>query len=338
MKKFENSHVNTSGVFPDTLAVDASGPSATDGFEYIAEGINEELGWMQALLDETGVTPSGSTELAGPGLSDIVIGLKRLIGGEKIQPIDASLAANAMTVTLNPTYLDFRSATLGSGDVNNRILTAAINVVVSSGSTLGTVNGIQSRIAVLAIDNAGTVELAVVNLAGGNNLDETTRITTVAEGGAGAADAANVIYSTTVRTNVPFKVVGFIESTQATAGAWATNPSTIQGMGGNVDIGPKNAINTAKAWISFDGTGTPSINGSFNVSSITDNDTGDYTVNLTESMVDGSGCVVAGGNFGATLQNTTIEVISVSDSDYRVRYVLNTTATDLTGCYSAIFR
>jgi hypothetical protein len=105
-------------------------------------------------------------------------------------------------------------------------------VVVSSGSTLGTIAATQSRIVVLALDNAGTVELAVVNIAGGNNLTETGVITTTAEGGAGAADSASTIYSTTARTGVAYRVVGYIESTQATAGTWATAPSTIQGCGG----------------------------------------------------------------------------------------------------------
>jgi len=40
----------------------------------------------------------------------------------------------------------------------------------------------------------------------------------------------------------------------------------------------------AKAWVAFNGTGTPAINGSFNVSSITDNGTGEYTVNFTTAM------------------------------------------------------
>ena len=40
----------------------------------------------------------------------------------------------------------------------------------------------------------------------------------------------------------------------------------------------------AKAWVNFNGTGTPAIRGSFNVSSITDNGTGDYTVNFTTAM------------------------------------------------------
>lgn len=151
---------------------------------------------------------------------------------DKIQPITASVGSNALTITLNPTVLDFRSSTLGSGTVNTRTVSTAISVVVSSGSTLGTINAVQNRLAVLAIDNAGTVELAVVNISGGNQLDETNLISTTAEGGAGAADSASTIYSTTARTNVPYRVVGFVESTQATAGTWATAPSTIQGTGG----------------------------------------------------------------------------------------------------------
>lgn len=149
-----------------------------------------------------------------------------------IQPITASVASNALTVTLNPTSLAFRSSTLSSGTVNVRQVTSAISMTVSSGSTLGTVNNTASRIVVLAIDNAGTVELAVVNLAGGNQLDETNLISTTAEGGAGAADSNNVIYSTTARSNVPYRVVGFIDSTQTTAGTWASAPTTIQGVGG----------------------------------------------------------------------------------------------------------
>lgn len=35
------------------------------------------------------------------------------------------------------------------------------------------------------------------------------------------------------------------------------------------------------AWVHFDGTGTPSIDGSFNVSSIVDNGAGDYTINFS---------------------------------------------------------
>jgi hypothetical protein len=42
----------------------------------------------------------------------------------------------------------------------------------------------------------------------------------------------------------------------------------------------------AKAWVNFNGTGTVAIRASFNVTSITDNGTGDYTVNFTTAMTD----------------------------------------------------
>ena len=48
-----------------------------------------------------------------------------------------------------------------------------------------------------------------------------------------------------------------------------------------------NVINgSAKAWVNFNGTGTVAIRRGFNVSSITDNGTGNYTVNFATAMAD----------------------------------------------------
>jgi hypothetical protein len=41
-----------------------------------------------------------------------------------------------------------------------------------------------------------------------------------------------------------------------------------------------------RAWVNFNGTGTVAIRASGNVSSITDNGTGDYTVNFTNALPD----------------------------------------------------
>lgn len=150
-----------------------------------------------------------------------------------IAGIEATTGSNALTITLKAgAVLDFRSTTTTTGVPNTRFVPADISMVVSSGSTLGTTSAVQSRIIVLAIDNAGTVELACVNLAGSNKLDETNLINTTAEGGAGAADSASTIYSTTARTGVPYRVVGYVDSTQTTAGTWAQT-LTVQGAGGN---------------------------------------------------------------------------------------------------------
>lgn len=170
----------------------------------------------------------------------------------QIQPISASVATSALTISASALVLDFRSTTLGSGTVTTVSGTPA-NLVISSGSTLGTTNAIASRIVVLAINNAGTIELAAVNISGGTQLDETNLVSTTAEGGAGAADSASVVYSTTARTSVAYRVIGYIESTQATAGTWATAPSTIQGYGGQA-LNAMSSLGYGQTWQSVTGS------------------------------------------------------------------------------------
>jgi len=51
-----------------------------------------------------------------------------------------------------------------------------------------------------------------------------------------------------------------------------------------------------RAWVNFNGTGTVAIRASYNVSSITDNGTGDYTVNFITAMSD--------VNYGANTSST----------------------------------
>ena len=217
---------------------------------------------------------------------------------DKIIPIDSSVSGNALTVKLNPITLDFRSPTLTSSATNVRTIATQLTLTVPSGVTLGLVANQQARLLIIAMDNSGTVELAIANIAGGNNLDETTLLTTnaiatVATGtgviavttgiltisgsptgtwqvgqfiyGTGVPAGTYItslgtgtggngtyytncytavsstamtgcagygVYSTTARSNLPFRVVGFIDITEATAGTWATAPSTIQGCGG----------------------------------------------------------------------------------------------------------
>ena len=56
---------------------------------------------------------------------------------------------------------------------------------------------------------------------------------------------------------------------------------------GTVSTSSANVIQgSAKAWVNFNGTGTVAIRASYNVSSITDNGTGDYTVNFTNALTD----------------------------------------------------
>jgi hypothetical protein len=63
-----------------------------------------------------------------------------------------------------------------------------------------------------------------------------------------------------------------------------------------------------RAWVNFNGTGTVAIRASGNVSSITDNGTGSYTVNFTTTMPDTNYCTVATSNINAT--GSTNRVVS----------------------------
>ncbi len=55
-----------------------------------------------------------------------------------------------------------------------------------------------------------------------------------------------------------------------------------------------------RAWVNFNGTGTPAIRASGNVSSITDNGAGDYTVNFTTAIADTNFCTVGNMTYSGT--------------------------------------
>lgn len=61
--------------------------------------------------------------------------------------------------------------------------------------------------------------------------------------------------------------------------------STADGSG-IIKIQSNSVTTNALAWVNFNGTGTVAIRSSYNVSSITDNGTGDYTVNFATALSD----------------------------------------------------
>lgn len=59
-----------------------------------------------------------------------------------------------------------------------------------------------------------------------------------------------------------------------------------------------------RAWVNFNGTGTVAIRGSGNVTSITDNGTGDYTINFTNAMPDTNYSVNASSQYPGSFQGS----------------------------------
>lgn len=162
----------------------------------------------------------------------------------------SSVGSNAITFALkikdgstnasagSPVKIGFRSSTLATGAYNQRSVTGALSFVLSSGSTGGHASGVAGYHYIYALDNAGTVELARCGIL----LDEDILQTTVAEGGAGAADSLHVLYSTTQRTDVPVRLIGRVRATQATAGTHATAPSEVTVLPFITDVKPFLAV------------------------------------------------------------------------------------------------
>jgi hypothetical protein len=98
-------------------------------------------------------------------------------------------------------------------------------------------------------------------------------------------------------------------------------------------------VYAARAWVNFNGTGTVAIRASGNVSSITDNGTGDYTVNFTTAMQDAN-YGVAG--MGYAIIGTYARNIQVRDTPATssVRVVTDgvTGLFDVAYVYVSIFR
>jgi len=78
----------------------------------------------------------------------------------------------------------------------------------------------------------------------------------------------------------------------------------------------------ARAWVNFNGTGAVAIRASGNVSSITDNGTGDYTVNFTAAVTDSNFAylVTGGGPQSGTLMNYTGSTVTSSSFRYNLYY------------------
>lgn len=63
---------------------------------------------------------------------------------------------------------------------------------------------------------------------------------------------------------------------------------------------------TARAWVNFNGTGTVAIRASGNVTSITDNDVGTYTLNFTTAMPSANYAIMGGATFPGNSIRTAI--------------------------------
>jgi hypothetical protein len=104
--------------------------------------------------------------------------------------------------------------------------------------------------------------------------------------------------------------------------------------GNSVQIGT-----LCRAWVNFNGTGTVAIRGSFNVSSITDRGTGQYTINFTNAMPDANYAVSGTAWFDGTAACVTGVTGTPSTTSVPVNVDNNAgSGIDAPQCHYSIFR
>lgn len=95
---------------------------------------------------------------------------------------------------------------------------------------------------------------------------------------------------------------------------------TIQDTSGNNSSTPNEVANgRAKAWVNFNGIGTVAIRNDYNASSLTDNGSGDYTINFTNSLSNANFVCVLNTAYDFDSEPRLGAAISYTTSSVRVR-------------------
>jgi hypothetical protein len=218
--------------------------------------------------------------------------------------------------------------TIGSASDTDAISIASDGQVTFSSNTLATQSEVFGTHTTGSI-TASTTALTVSSGSGISNGDFVvgrgiTPGTTVSSGGG----TTSITLSANANQTLSSEPVMFYTSTKL------LSPGLVGGM-------------LCRAWINFDGTSTPAVRASGNVSSITDNGTGDYTVSFTTAMPDNDYTVTGiGRHYAGVSEAGVIIVIQTSDgatgvttSSVRISTMTsNTTLADSPIVSVAIFR
>lgn len=201
-------------------------------------------GTVHVLLSNSGSTPNNGILSRMLATSAVPVGSPMVNG-----TISVTVTSNAMTISLktlagaNPSASDVLWANIAfnAAGVGNYVpvpLTSALSITVPAGASLGTVNGQANRIWIgFYQDGSNNPQLAVYNSLNASapsivswNENAGATFTAITSG----ATSSQTWYGSAAATGRAFRIIGYVESTQTSAGTWASSPSFIQLFGPGV--------------------------------------------------------------------------------------------------------
>ena len=204
--------------------------------------------------------------------------------GNRTVSTSAVITSGTITTGVIPT------GTFGTTTSTAATITTGTIPTLTAGTTTGTAGIFTSGTVTTLNSTTGTVTNLSTTLAGDFTISQ----------GTGTLGTSGVTLGTYGNASaIPFLTInakGII--TAATSGTFSSNPPansvTFNTLSTSTTESDNVASRVAKAWVNFDGTFASSpftianggIRASFNVSSVTDNGTGDYTVTFAASLTD----------------------------------------------------
>jgi hypothetical protein len=308
-------------------------------------------------------TPQYLTSVAGTNVITATgaLGLSAYVTGQTFRFVAAGASTGAVTLNINAIGAKSLVKTDGSALVSGDIASGAAVQVMYDGTNfqlLSDANGASETVTTLtATTKVVTPQVGSSSGAFTIQSANTTAVTVDASQNVGIGTASptqklqvytsaatggqiQITNSATGATSTDGVLIGYDgsndviinnqENTQLklyTSGILAASINSSGALSFNSGYGSVATAYGCRAWVNFNGTGTVAIRASGNVSSITDNGTGNYTLNFTTAMPDanyafkgsgiqsgvGNGPTIAIAN-GATPSTTALNIISVNDA------------------------
>ena len=168
--------------------------------------------------------------------------------GSAMLPFTCTQASNLLTGTLTaPFKIDLRNVTLTTGTPTLLEQASTLSLAMTNiAGSLGAITAQPTRLVWALVYAAGAPQIAVANISGGLQMDETNLITT-ATIGVGSTSATTWYSTSAIGTSSQYRIIGFTDATWTSGTGWGS-PTTVQPVGTGQALSAMSAFGYGQTW------------------------------------------------------------------------------------------